>query len=64
MGTSVPEGNEGRKQRLWTCTFGKIGSSVFRRDDFRFCKEWRILDKGKGHITGAEAPIFGDRLGG
>lgn len=64
MGTSVPKGNEGRKQRLRTSIFSKIGSSVFRRDDFRFCKEWRILDKRKARIAGAEAPIFGDRLGG
>ena len=62
MGTSVPEVNEGRRQRHWTCTVGKNGSLVFRRDDFWFCKEWRILDKRKARIAGTEAPIFDDRL--
>lgn len=64
MGASVPKVNEGRRQGHQTCTVGKIGSSVFRRDDFWFCKTWRILDKRKARIAGAESPFFDDRLGG
>lgn len=45
MRMSVPEENEGRRQRLWTCTVGRIDSLVFKRDDFWVCKEQGILDK-------------------
>lgn len=64
---NIPEGinvhgsiylqSEGRRQRHRTCTIGKICSSVFGKEEYLFCKEWRILDKRKAHIAGTEALI-------